>query len=150
MSSRKKKKKRDRKKRGRPPKPGLRPPGFLGDNVVIATPPGERKMSEVLLEFIEPYSGQWTTQEQLEKLLAVALVAWNAALFSGSERDKFLQEMVQTMPPDVRPAMRAIVDEMMQRKLAHFASNRRVIISYEVTPTPSGPHVSVLSTPDPV
>src|SRR3954465_15468565 len=139
MGSRKKKKKRDKKKRPRPPKARLRPPGLPGNVEVIATPRGQRKMSEVLLEFLAPYSEYWRNEEQFKKLLAVALVAWNASLLPGSERADFIQRMVATVPPEVRQDMRSIVDEMIQRKEAYFADERRNIISYELTMTPSGP-----------
>ena len=39
-----------------------------------------------------------------------------------------------------------IVLQMIQRKLARFASNRRAIIEYKVTTTPTGPYVQVMST----
>jgi hypothetical protein len=148
MSSRKKKKKRDRKKHGRPSKPGLRPPGVLGDSVVFATPPGERKMSEVLLEFIEPYADQWQSPDDLRKLLGMASVAWNAALLPGGERAKMIQDIVEAVPPEARAFMIGFVEEMILRKLTHFADNRRAILNYQVTMTPSGPHVQVMSTLD--
>jgi len=146
MGSRKKKKKRDRKKRARPPKPILPQHRLPEGTVIVETPAGTRKMSEVLLEFVEPYSDAWETDEELRKLLTLALVAWNAALMSGGVRDQFLQDMETAMPPEARPTMRAIVAGMIQRKLTHFASNTRSIIDFQVTPTPEGPHVSVAST----
>jgi len=42
--------------------------------------------------------------------------------------------------------MKAIVDEMMQRKETHFAHNKRMIMNYQVKMTKEGPHVTVLST----
>jgi hypothetical protein len=145
-----KKKKRSRKKGARRSKP--RPPrqGLLEDARVVVSPPGERKMSEVLLEFVEPYSGQWRTEEEFKKLLTVAVIAWNAALHSGSQRDEFIQDMVRAVPPEVRPDMRAIIEEMIQRKVSRFASNKRMIIDYRLTTTQAGPHLSVISTLDTV
>ncbi len=105
-------------------------------------------MSEVLLEFVEPYSEQWRTEEQLQKLLSVAVIAWNAALFAGRKRDEFIQQMVEGVPPAVRPDLRAIIEEMIQRKVTHFASNKRMIFDYQVTMAPSGPHLAVVSTLD--
>ena len=138
----------DRKKHGRPPKSGLPPPGFLGDTAVFATPPGERKVSEVLLEFIEPYAGEWQSPDDLRKLLGMASVAWNATLLSGDERAKMIQDIIEAVPPEARAAMMGFVEEMMLRKLTHFADNRRAILNYQVTMTPSGPHVQVMSTLD--
>jgi hypothetical protein len=147
MGSRKKKNRRDRKKkRSQARKPGFSRQGLPDDFKIVPAVGGE-KMSEVLLEFIEPYSDKWKNEEELSKLLALAIVAWNAATFSGSERDAFIEEMAQALPADARPFMRAIVMEMLQRKLLHFASNKRLILSFEVTPTPTGPYVAVVSSP---
>jgi hypothetical protein len=146
MSSRKKKKPRKQKKARHPQRPAFSNKDPFKDVVLVHSPPGEAKMSEVLLEFVEPYSESWSTEEQLQKLLTVALVAWNAAILPESKRDEFILDMVNTVPPDARRPMLAIIAEMMQRKLQHFAGNKRMILNFEVTSTPSGPHVSVMST----
>jgi hypothetical protein len=146
MSSRKKK--QDRKKRLRKRQrghPGKHP--LLGQDVeIIRNPPGEAKMSEVLLEFLDPYSHTWKNEEQFEKLLGAGIIAWNAALYSGSKRTEFLNEMMVAFPPEVREGMRDILAGMIQRKETYFAANRRMIVDYRVTMTPDGPHLSVLST----
>jgi len=36
----------------------------------------------------------------LKKVLGVAVLAWNAALYPGPEREKLLREMVAMVPPD--------------------------------------------------
>src|SRR4051794_28130926 len=115
MGSRKKKKKRDKKKRPRPPKRMPRPPGLPENVKIVTTPAGQRMMSEVLLEFLEPYSQYWGEEEQFKKLLTVALIAWNASLLSGGEREGFIRDMVAAVPPEARESMRAIIAEMMQR-----------------------------------
>jgi hypothetical protein len=114
--------------------------------MIIDNPPGEAKMSEVLMEFIEPYMPHAQTREALDKLLALATVAWNAALRSGSERDDFLRSMEQTLPQEARADMRSILGEMITRKETHFAGIERTIIDYQLTMTPNGPHLSVMST----
>ena len=47
-------------------------------------------MSEVLLEFLKPYTGQWPSEEDLLKLLPLAILAWNAAILSGSQRAEMI------------------------------------------------------------
>lgn len=113
---------------------------------IVVQPSGETKMSEVLLEFIEPYSQYWKTKEELNKLLGVAVIAWNAALLPGNERKEIIENAVKVAPPEIRQDMKAIVEEMIQRKETHFAHNKRMIMNYQVTMTKEGPHVTVLST----
>jgi hypothetical protein len=147
MSSRKKKKKRDKKKRSHLLKPRL-PQGFE-DTVVIESPPGQKKMSEVLLDFVEPYSDQWRNEAELRTLLNIATLVWNASLLTGSQREEAIQDMIQAVPPEGRVDFRRILDDMIQRKMALFAGNKRAILSFEVSKTPTGPYVSVISSLDP-
>ena len=113
---------------------------------IVVQPSGETKMSEVLLEFIEPYSQYWKTKEELNKLLGVAVIVWNAALLPGNERKEIIENAVKVAPPEIRQDMKAIIEEMIQRKETHFAHNKRMILNYQVTMTKEGPHVTVLST----
>jgi hypothetical protein len=147
MAARKKKKKRDRKKRQRARKPGF--PHVPPESIVIANPPGEIKMSEVLLEFIEPYTDEQSTPDDLKRVLSVATLAWNLALFPEAERPAQLREIEATVPPEVRPTMRAFMEELLQRRLTQFANIRRAILDYQVSMTPSGPHLNVVSTLSP-
>jgi hypothetical protein len=147
MASRKKQDKRKQKKRLER-KRRLKRQGFPSDATVLVEPPGAAKMSEVLLEFLEPYAEHWKNEEEFQKLLIVGQIAWNAALYSGEKRTEFVEKMVAAVPPEARPVMRAFVQELIQRKEAHFAGNRRLIVNYELTMTPSGPHLAVMSTLD--
>jgi hypothetical protein len=148
MASRKKKDRQTLKKRLQQRKQRRLRRGLPSDATVLVEPPGAAKMSEVLMEFLEPYAEHWNNEEELHKLLTVALVAWNAALYSGKERTEFVEKMVAAVLPEARPELRAIVEEMIQRKEAHFAGIRRMIIDYKITTTPTGPHLAVISTPN--
>ena len=58
--------------------------GQFGDTQIVFSPPGQEKMSEVLDEFVAPYEQHISDRESYERLLMVAMVAWNAALVSGA------------------------------------------------------------------
>lgn len=146
MGSRKKKDKGKKKKPGRQAKAPHTPLAPFGDVAIIRDPLGQVKMSEVLTEFIEPYSHTWRNEDELRKLLSIALVAWNASLVPPAEGEQLLRETTKTIPPDARRDYLSIVAEMMQRKLTHFAGNTRFIIDYHLTMRPSGPYLEVMST----
>jgi hypothetical protein len=57
--------------------------------------------------------------------------------------------MVGSLPPEARPEMRALFTEMIRRKDMLFASNKRAIFDYQITMTPSGPHLVILSSINP-
>jgi hypothetical protein len=113
---------------------------------ILVQPSGQTKMSEVLLEFLEPYSRYSRTNEDLNKLLGIAVIAWNAALLPENERKEIIENALKAAPLEIRQDMKAIVDEMIERKETHFAHNKRFIINYQVTMTKEGPHVTALST----
>lgn len=118
----------------------------LGGSKIVVQASGETKMSEVLLEFVEPYSQSWKTREDLSKLLGIAVIAWNAALLPGNERKEIMEDALKAVPHEIRQDMKAIIDGLIQRKDKHFAHNKRFIMNYQVTMTREGPHVTTLST----
>ncbi len=157
MGSRKKKEKRKKKRQGpTPPRntraPGSMPPKDMSDllppnAVLVLAPPGEVKMSEVLLKFVEPYQEYWVNETQMNKLLGLAVIAWNATLQSGNKRVEFIESMMNSIPLEYRRDARSLVDELIQRKEKHFAGIKRAIFNYKLAMSRSGPHVTVSSTP---
>jgi hypothetical protein len=146
--SRKKKNKREKRKRGRPLRPRL--PSLPPNTVIVPTPPGGEKMSEVLEAFIAPYADTWNTRDQLVMLLNLAVIAWNAALVPSSKRASLFSDLLATIPPRDAITMKAILDGLIQRKLTHFPENKRFIFSFDVTTQPDGGfYIMVASTVSP-
>jgi hypothetical protein len=121
----------------------------LDDQKFVYNPPGAAKMSEVLLDFLEPYQEYAPTTDAMHKLIVTALVAWNAALLPKAEQEKSLRKFSKSLPADAREDFNAIVKEMIERKDKYFAQYTRHIIDYELTETKDGHHISVISTVDP-
>ena len=119
--------------------------GALAGMPTEFNPPGQEKMSEILQEFVEPYLQYTENVPQVEKLMVVASVAWNAALMEGDNRASLLQGMRESIPPDARDDTLAIIDGMIKRKLKHFAAYRRFVVSVQVTDTGDGFHLAVAS-----
>jgi hypothetical protein len=71
---------------------------------------------------------------------------WQVMNGKSSERKELIENAVEVAPPEIRQDMKAIVEEMIQRKETHFAHNKRMVMNYQVTMTKEGPHVTVLST----
>jgi len=122
------------------------PPG----SKVVYEPAGREKMSEVLEEFIEPYSDLADTDEAFEKLLNLGVLAWNAALLPEDERQAIIDKTVETGLPGSskadRTLAREVIETLIRRKQEHFAANQRAIISFKLTDTGDGLHLSVAST----
>jgi hypothetical protein len=151
MSARKKKRKvKERKKaalqRRRSERRQASPRRPEEGPVFVPTPPGEAKMSEVLWAFVEPYLGSTRNEQDLRKLLDLALIAWSIPLFPADHREDVVRDLLNKMPVEGRASMAAILAQMVLRKETVFGNNKRMIISYDLTFTPDGPHLSVAST----
>lgn len=121
---------------------------FRGQKIIIE-PSGQVKMSEVLADFVEPYLEFADTEEAYQKLLTLAVVAWNTSLFPEEEQqdmiDKTLEAMPET-PEEVKTGLKEIVNMLMARKKIYFSEYKRMIIDFELTDTGRGYHLSVVST----
>jgi hypothetical protein len=122
------------------------PPG----SKVVYEPAGREKMSEVLEDFVEPYRDLADTEDAFRKLLNLAVLAWNAALLPEGQRRAMIEETLEAglsrASAADRAQARAFLKTLVRRKDEHFAANRRAIISFELTDTGDGYHLTVAST----
>ena len=119
-------------------------------NLKLVPGPIGVKMSDVLLDFVTPYVDSWENEDHLNKLLTLALIAWDAANLPIDKRQDLIEHTLQALPDEIRSDGRAILAGMIRRKEASFADNKRTIINCKVTMTPAGPHLHVVSMPAPV
>jgi hypothetical protein len=113
---------------------------------VIPEPTGVDKMSEVLQDFVKPYVQLSETESNLRRLFDLGMMAWNASLLSLAQRKKTLQDTVKAFPPEARDDLRGVLETLIQRKLEHFADNRRQIIDFDLSMEAAGPCLKVMST----
>jgi hypothetical protein len=120
---------------------------FGSDQIkTVGNTPGQEKMSKVLGNFIAPYTDLAQDLAAYERLVALAVVAWNAAIREGSERAQLLQAVLKTIGAEDQEDFLTFIDELIQRKERHFAQNRRSIIDCEVTEAEHGYYIAVVST----
>jgi hypothetical protein len=107
------------------------------------------KLSEAILMFIEPYKGLAPTYAAYSQLIALAIVAWNAALVEGQERqdmlDRFLGVIVKSESEKVRAEFRQLVNELIERKERYFSKDKRYVAGYHLSETKENYHLSVAS-----
>jgi hemerythrin len=125
--------------------------GPLADSKIVAAPKGQAKMSEVLEDFVEPYIDEIDdTLEAHRKLFSVAALAWNAALLPEEKRQEMVNDLVEKGLKGVsardKRVFWGIVDELIQRKLEHFADNNRFVVDFELIKAGTGYHLTVIST----
>ena len=113
---------------------------------IVQNPPGLAKMSQVFEDFLAPEMDNAEGEEQLRQVLTLGMIAWNASLLRPAEREKLLQDTEQTMPAEVRAALRLLVEPLIRRKEEHFAEHRRFILKYILTYDADGPYLQVVSS----
>src|SRR5262245_24493007 len=99
------------------------PDSPFGPGAILVEPEGVEKMSVVLERFVAPYRNLTTSEEAFRKLLNLAVLAWNAALLPEAKQDPVIDEVLRDglppLPPAEQAGVRALVKEMIDRKLAH-------------------------------
>jgi hypothetical protein len=89
-----------------------------------------RKVSEILMEFAEPWLDEARNDDQRKTVIGMAVLAWNMAAFPEPERWEgmspgFVEELGETG--------KAILKEMTARKLALYPEETRPILDYQIT-----------------
>src|SRR5689334_22891293 len=118
-------------------KAGLRATGFPSDTPLLVELPGSFKMSDGLKELVAPYWETCQTPEALDEMLTMGMVAWNAALLTGNEREQMIQDMLKVLPADTHADARRILTSLIRRKEQLFPTVTRMMVSYELIPSPA-------------
>jgi hypothetical protein len=117
---------------------------------VVMNPAGEAKMSEVLEDFIEPYSDLLKTRSEHENLIRIAIIAWNIALMPHSKQQSLINRFIthDLGGKDLldQQATKKFINELIARKQALFAGNKRFIVDFQLQDQGKGFYLSVAST----
>ena len=110
---------------------------------------GEQKMSDIIMDFVDPYLDGDEGSEYLDKAIGIATIAWNAALVPEGERRLMLDSALRELPSADAVPLAIVLDRMIQRKQERFQANKRTIIRHHIAETEDGLHLSVVSTRPP-
>ena len=120
-------------------------------NLKIVEAANEEKMSAVILQFVEPYKSQATSIQAFEKLIVLAMTAWNAALLEGAARQQMIEGVKETIlsssGQEWNQALDQVLTQLIQRKERDFADNKRFIIDYRVSESEDEYNLAIASTP---
>ena len=111
---------------------------FGKDVQIVRDLKGITKMSEVLEDFVSPYADIPSSKKELESLFGMAVSAWNLSFMPEEERTKTLDQVfAQAFNPRNVDAEdleigRAMVEEMIDRKLKYFADEHRQVTDFQV------------------
>lgn len=131
---------------------------------------GGIKLSAVLIELCEPFEPENLSTKEFEKLVVLAVVAWNIAVLPEEERLEKLTAFVNEMPK-MRQELETEIDTVLhndskgtdfappatttlhfigariQRKDELFPKDNRLVLDFKVKDSPEGAHLTVSSAP---
>ena len=127
---------------------------FGTDLMTVVEQQGIAKMSDVLKEFVRPYADIPQNIREIRHLIEIGVIAWNLALLPEKERIKTLDKMFVAISKKLKnidqediTSNRAVIEDLVARKLKHFANNQRQIIDFQLEDLgQDGYHLSVAST----
>ena len=124
--------------------------GPFRDQELVIAPSGQVKMSAVLTDFVEPYVQYAETEEELRKLLTLAVMAWNASFLPEDKQQDMIESVLDAGIPEgedeLKAGLKQIMNTMIARKKAHFSEYTRDIIDFEVQDLGEDYHITVAST----
>ena len=109
----------------------------LGDAELVRSS-GDEKMSDCLVEVLGDLINQVGTEEEVDKLITLAGVAWNASLLPDQGRTDFLASVMQD---DVRD----LIESLIRRKQLLFPEVRRYVVDVQVRVIDDDLYISVAS-----
>ncbi|GJD15199.1 hypothetical protein RIVM261_001550 [Rivularia sp. IAM M-261] len=118
--------------------------------LVLMEPEGYEKISDVIIQFLQPYVVKLRSPKEYEKLLVIGILAWNASLMAPSEREKMIKDVASkgmgNADKETLQGMREIVNELIERKQKHFPDIKRYITNYKLKQTGKDFHLSIVSS----
>ncbi|MBA4379174.1 MAG: hypothetical protein C0393_00525 [Anaerolinea sp.] len=120
---------------------------FYKENQITFIDTPGKKLSAVLLEFIAPYNDPSYNKQAYDKLITMAVIAWNAAILEGKERKQFVNKAIASIleitGEEWRKDAENILAMMIKRKEQFFADDKRFVVEYSWSETKSHRHLAV-------
>lgn len=123
-----------------------------GKDVKLIVNQGEIvKMSEVLENFVDPFSDVRLDKHRLKMLFSIGIMAWNIAIMPKETRVEMVEEALSSITlasdADDIAFTKDLIEQMIDRKDKFFADNHRMIVNFELQYVTRGEYyISVAST----
>jgi hypothetical protein len=111
------------------------------------------KISEALLELIEPYSYD-IGDEGFFNLLNIGTLAWNLSFFSKQVARQEIEQIIDEnllvrvdASKEIKEDLKNILGQLVARKKRHFSSYKRLILDFELKDEEDEFRIFVISTP---
>jgi len=102
---------------------------------ILVNPTDRDKMSQVLLDFVDPLLENYGSEVPVKKIIGVGIMAWNLSLFPEGERRKLLVQVVEDLSPETEDvkAMHETMTWLIDRKMQYFDRHKRHILEFRLS-----------------
>ncbi|MDD3581802.1 MAG: hypothetical protein PHW74_12370 [Desulfobacca sp.] len=131
----------------------LKQADYLPKTLITNNRWGNLKMSQVILDFAEPFLAQIDQEDDMafREVIDLAILAWNLALLTEAGRQEFLDKVMaepaRKAPQYYKQTLEKI-DLLVLRKQRFFADYRLAIIDYEIVSSEDYRVLTVATGPD--
>jgi hypothetical protein len=107
----------------------------------VSTPPPQTrpaiKISEAILTLAEPLRARYREPHRMEAIIAVAVMAWNIALFPDEEHAHVQGMLLESLPPQLSGedvgVLLSTIDTLIARKRLLYPQVREYILSHQLS-----------------
>jgi hypothetical protein len=122
----------------------------------VSSPPQTRptiKISEAILTLAEPLRVQYRDPQRMQAIIAVAVMAWNIALFPEEEQAHVQGMLLENLPPQLSGedvgVLLSTMETLIARKRLLYPQVREYILTHQLSFVNNKVTLSVGTTPVP-
>ncbi len=134
-------------------KNGFKQQGIPTEGIEFIESPDGVKMSAVILKLAEPLLKEYGDDDKrIETIISLTIIEWNRFMFPEDVREKFQDEMIDTLSPpgdeaDTVGSILYISDLIAKRQKKYFPDLKKMIIDYELIVSDGDITLNISSAP---
>ena len=134
-------------------KDGFRQQGIPTEGIEFVKSSDGVKMSEVILKLADPMLKEYgDNDKQIKTIISLTIIEWNRIMFPKDVREKFQDEMIDTLSPEVGEAdtigsILYISKLIAKRQKKYFPDLKRLIIDHELIVSDGDITLNISSAP---
>jgi hypothetical protein len=134
-------------------KDGFKQKGISTEDIEFIESPDGVKMSEVILKLADPLLKQFGDNDNRTKaIISLTILEWNRLMLPEGEREKFQDEMFDTLLPpgdgaDMVDSILYINQLIAERQKKYFPDIKKIIVDYELITSDGNITLNISSAP---
>ena len=134
-------------------KDGFRQQGIPTEGIEFVESSNGVKMSEVILKLADPMLKEYgDNDKQIKTIISLTIIEWNRIMFPKDVGDKFQDEMIDTLSPEIGEAdtvgsILYISQLIAKRQKKYFPDLKRLIIDHELIVSDGDITLNISSAP---